>query len=88
MTGRPIMIMAGESSPEAAEAKRIRKRIEALKRRLHRGDIEGFNVSMPSTNRSGARMINDSKSLISSITAFVKTQVKVSDEENPWVKRD
>ncbi len=85
----PIMVVAGKSSEEADEAERIGKRIQSFKKRLGRGVAEGFDLAMPNNKLSGAALINEQSSgVIPVITNFVKSQVTISDDENPWIERD
>ncbi len=84
----PIMIVAGKTSDEAAEAERMGKRIESIKKRIGRGEATGFDFKMFDTNLGGARLVNDVSTVIPSIVSFVNSEVKISDEENPWVERD
>lgn len=84
----PMMIVAGESSPEASEAHRLAKRVEAVKRRIGRGEASGFNLLMVDTPLSGPSLVNDVSAVIPSIAKFVKSQVVISEDENPWIKRE
>ena len=84
----PIMIVAGESSPEASEAERVAKRVESLKKRMGRGVASGFELLMVDTPLSGASLVNDVSKVIPAIAKFVKSNVVISEGENPWVKRD
>ena len=84
----PIMIVAGTDSPEAAEARRVAKRIESIKKRMGRGEASGFQLKMLDTGLSGPSLVNDYASVVPSITKFVKSEVEISDEVNPWIQRD
>ncbi len=84
----PMMIVAGASSPEADEAQRIAKRVEAMKKRVGFGEAQGFELMMPKTKLSGPALINETANVIPAITDFVKSQVKIGEEENPWIERD
>jgi pimeloyl-ACP methyl ester carboxylesterase len=83
----PIMILAGASSPEAPEAERIGKRVEAMKKRMNRGDALGFEMAQPKTKLSGAGFINNTPGVIKAITEFVTSNVVINEEENPWILR-
>lgn len=84
----PMMIVAGSESPEAAEANRIGKRVEGIKKRLGRGEASGFQLSLAETALSGPSFVSDVGSVIPSIVKFVTTEVVVSETSNPWVKRE
>lgn len=84
----PMMIVAGSASPEAEEANRIAKRVEAIKKRIGRGEASGFELKLFDTTLSGPALVNDVASVVPAITNFVKTEVKISADENPWVERD
>ena len=84
----PIMILAGGNSPEAAEARRIGKRIESMKKRMGRGEATGFSLKIPGTNLSGPSLVNDVSPVIPAIVKFIQSEVKISEDENPWVDRD
>lgn len=84
----PMMIVAGESSPEAAEAQRVGKRVEAVKKRMGRGEASGFELLMVDTPLSGPSLVNDVSVVTPAIVKFVKSNVVISNDENPWIKRD
>lgn len=83
----PLMIVAGEGSPEAVEAARIAKRVEAIKTRIGRGTLTGFQSLMPETKLSGARLINGASAVIPAIIDFVQSQVESGEGQNAWVAR-
>ncbi len=84
----PMMIVAGKSSPEAAEAERVAKRVESAKKRIGKGVASGFELLMVDTPLSGPSLVNDVSGVIPAIAKFVKANVVISDDENPWIKRD
>ena len=83
----PIMVVAGVSSPEASEAKRLAKRLEGMKRRIGKGTASGFELKMIDTALSGPALVKELSSVISGITQFVTSQVVISEDENPWIAR-
>ena len=83
----PIMIVAGDDSPDASEAERIAKRIESKKRAMGHGEVSGFELVMPKTTLSGAALVNESSAVIPKITEFITTNVKSGDEGYPWIDR-
>ena len=83
----PIMIVAGAGSEEASTAQQIGKRIEAMKRRAGRGETTGFQLDLPSTNLSGQALVNDLKPIIPSIISFIRANVPVGANQNPWIER-
>lgn len=84
----PIMIVAGEESAEAAEAKRIGKQIEAVKKRISRGEAPGFALKLVPTSLSGAGLVAQGPGVTPSIAAFITANVPVSDTVNPWIERE
>ena len=88
LLGLPIMIVAGNDSPEASEAKRVAKRIEAKKRVMGRGETTGFELVMPKTKLSGAALVNESSTVIPKIADFITTHVDSGDQGHPWVERN
>lgn len=83
----PIMIVAGETSPEAKEAERLGKRISSIKKRIGAGEMRGFEQAMPKTKLSGAALVAQASGVIASIVNFVNTEVSASEDDNPWVQR-
>ncbi|TWU35304.1 Alpha/beta hydrolase family protein [Novipirellula aureliae] len=84
----PIMVAVGKTSSEATEATRIAKRIEGLKRRLGQGEARGFKEEVIDTNLSGPALVNETDELIPAVVSFIKENVKISDSENPWIRRN
>jgi len=84
----PIMIVAGATSPEASEARRLGKRVEGIKKRIGRGEASGFELKLIPTNLSGPSLINEVSPTIPAIVNFVKNNVDIADRNNEWVKRD
>ena len=84
----PMMIIAGSNSPEASEAKRVGKRVEAIKKRMGGGTASGFELKLVDTTLSGPALVNEVSSVIPAITGFVTSNVPISEEVNPWIDRD
>ena len=84
----PIMVVSGDASPNAEDAERIAKRIEASKKKLQRGAaVKGFEFKRYDTALVNASLVKDIPAVIPAITKFIETEVKVSDTRNPWVRR-
>ena len=83
----PIMLVGGETSPEAEETQRIYKRIEIVKKKLSRGVAQGLELKTVKSSLSGHALVNQSPDVIPAIVKFVTENVTVSEEENPWVER-
>ncbi len=83
----PIMIVVGDSSAEAPEATRIVKRIEVFKKKVGQGNVTGLKEDVIKTSLSGPSLVNESEKVIPAIVEFVKNNVSISKEENPWVQR-
>jgi pimeloyl-ACP methyl ester carboxylesterase len=84
----PIMMVVGAKSPEASEAERIAKRIESIKKRQGRGTLSGFDLQMPNTGLSGPSLVTKVSGVVPAITKFITSEVKISDDENPWIERN
>lgn len=83
----PIMIVAGGNGPDAAEAKRLAKKLEGQKRRIGQGEASGFESKLMRTNLSGPSLVNGAP-VIPGIVSFIKDNVDASSEANRWIKRD
>lgn len=84
----PILIVGGTTNPEAKETRRIAKRIKGTKTRAGGGTAPGFQLEMIETSLTGAALVNEASEVIPAIVDFVKEEVRISDDENPWVLRD
>lgn len=82
----PMMIVAGEAT--AAEANRIGKRVKAVKTRMGKGTPSGFDMKLVSTKLTGPSLVNDVSGVIPAIRDFIKKNVVISNDENPWIERD
>lgn len=83
----PIMLVGGETSPEAEETQRIYNRVEIIKKKLSRGEAQGLELETVKSSLSGHALVNQAANVIPAIVKFVTDSVKVSEEENPWVER-
>jgi alpha-beta hydrolase superfamily lysophospholipase len=83
----PMMVVAGKGSSEATEARTIAKRLEGVKKKMGRGTPRGFELQMPNTKLSGARLVNEVSDVVKSIIEFIRNEVKISEEDNPWIDR-
>ncbi|WP_231603396.1 alpha/beta hydrolase [Neorhodopirellula pilleata] len=83
----PTLILAGKASPQGREAEKIGSRLETVKKKLNRGVATGYELFLPSTNLSGAALINDEPTAIPKIVTFLKENVDVSDSANEWIDR-
>jgi len=83
----PMMLVAGKRSKDAKETDRIAKRVHGMKKRIGRGTMAGFELLMPDTKLSGPALVNEVSTVIPAIVDFITSEVKVTEEENPWVDR-
>jgi len=83
----PIMLVAGDQSPEADETMRVFKRLEIIKKKMTRGEATGLELNMAKTSLSGHALVNEQASVVPGIVKFITENVKVSDNKNPWVER-
>lgn len=84
----PIMIVAGADSSDASEAQRLGKQVENVKKRVSRGEAQGFKLAMVPTSLSGPSLVGGAREVIPMVVSFVTSHVKISDEQNPWVERE
>jgi pimeloyl-ACP methyl ester carboxylesterase len=85
----PMMIIAGAESEDADEAKRLGKQVESTKKRISRGGAtQGFALELTPTSLRGPQLVAQTPTVIPQIVKFIAANIKVSDEENPWVKRE
>jgi len=83
----PMMLVAGKRSNDAKETDRIARRVQGMKKRIGRGTTAGFKLLMPDTKLSGPALVNEVSTVIPAIVDFITSEVKVTEEENPWVER-
>lgn len=83
----PMMLIAGKRSNDAKDTQRIARRVQGLKKRIGRGTTAGFELYMPDTKLGGSTLVNEVSDVIPQIIEFITAEVKVSEEENPWVER-
>lgn len=83
-----ILIVGGQNNPEAKETRRIAKRIESAKLRASGGRTTGFQLEMIDTALTGSALVNEASEVIPAIVNFIRSEVRISAEENPWIKRD
>ncbi|WP_242632108.1 alpha/beta hydrolase [Rubripirellula amarantea] len=83
----PIMIVAGQTSPEAKDAERIGRRIEGAKKRAGGGTVSGFESLMIDTSLTGPSLVSNEPKVIPAIVDFITKSVPINDEENPWIER-
>ncbi|QDT12451.1 alpha/beta hydrolase [Stieleria marina] len=86
----PMMLVAGQGSPEESEAERVYKRVEAVRKRIHRGDVEGLNLHLSKASFSGPQLVAKTPDVLPAVVQFVKKNVVISEDEeiNPWVNRE
>ena len=81
----PWLIMAGEASPEAAEAEKIHRQLERIRRaNPASGPVQLALLPSPASN---VRLIRDAKEAIPMIVDFIKTNVIDAQDQFPWVSR-
>ena len=83
----PTLIVAGKASPQGREASKLGSRLEGIKKRLNKGKVTGYELLLANTNLSGPALINEDSTVIPKIVSFLKANVNISDDENPWVDR-
>lgn len=84
----PILVVVGNGSSEQADAERIYKRIEAVKKKMSGSkkapDLLLLKVKEP---LGGSDLVTRSPRVIPAIVKFVNTEVKIGDLDNPWIER-
>lgn len=84
----PILIIGSEQSRDASATRQMSKRIETMKRKFGRGEVERFENVMAPTKLVGANLINGYGKVCPTVAKFIEREVKVTDEVNPWVARE
>ena len=86
----PLMLVAGQGSSEESEAERVYKRVEAIRKRVNRGDVEGLKLHISKASFSGPQLVAKTPDVIPAIVKFVKTNVVIDEDQdlNPWVSRE
>ncbi|MEO1524854.1 MAG: alpha/beta hydrolase [Planctomycetota bacterium] len=85
----PTMVIYGKGSSEENDGERIHKRIGVNKRKLAGGlDPEGLELLAVAEPLGGPDLIKRSKKVIPEVVKFITEEVKISDIDNPWIKRD
>ena len=89
VAGLPTMVIYGKGSTEENDSVRIHKRIGVNKRKLAGGrDPEGLELLSVREPLGGPDLIKRSKSVIPEVVKFVTEEVKITDVDNPWIKRE
>ncbi len=83
----PVMVIAGAESEDAAEASRISKQLESMKKRVSRGESSNFEQKMVATSLSGPALVASGPGVMPAIATFVTESVTITDEVNPWIER-
>lgn len=84
----PSLIVAGSEGDAGAEAMRIHKRLEAIKRRARRGDPADLQLELVPTSLNGPQLIQQVPGATEAIVKFINEQVIAKSDQFPWVKRD
>ncbi len=84
----PTLIIAGSSSPQGSDARKMASRLEARKKRFGRGEVDGLTSLFPKTGLSHDALVNEVETVIPEIVKFITTEVKGGDRKNPWVERN
>ncbi|NNE00004.1 MAG: alpha/beta hydrolase [Pirellulaceae bacterium] len=84
----PIMLVSGKGTPEDSEAIRIHKRIEVYKKKMTRGAVTGLELKQSRASLSGPLLVKNAPDVIPAVVKFVKENVIISDDENPWINRE
>lgn len=85
----PTMFVIGQGSKEESDSERIYKRVSALKRKMS-GQKDAPNLKKLSVREplGGPNLVNESKTVIPEIIKFITEEVKITDNDNPWIERE
>jgi hypothetical protein len=50
--------------------------------------MTGFELRMIDTALTGPALVNEASDVIPTIVNFIQSEVRISAEENPWIKRE
>jgi len=84
----PFMIVVGGSSRQATDAERFFKKLENIKKRVSRGEVNDLQYTVLPTSLEGHSLINDVPGVIDKVKTFVLTQVVANAGRIPWVQRE
>ncbi len=86
----PMMLVAGQDSAEEQEAERIYKRVESIRKRISRGEVEGLQLHISKASFSGPQLVAKTSDVIPAIVEFVTKNIIIDEDRelNPWVKRE
>ncbi|SMP72662.1 hypothetical protein SAMN06265222_115119 [Neorhodopirellula lusitana] len=83
----PTLLIAGKASSQGREAEQLGSRLETVKKKQNRGKALGYELVLAQTSLSDAALVNDEATVIPKIVSFLKANVSVSKDENPWIDR-
>lgn len=83
----PFLIVAGQTSPQFADADRISKRLGIRKKKATGGTAVGLQVETVNTSLSGPALLNDAPGVTEKVVTFIKTQLVDRSAKIPWVER-
>jgi pimeloyl-ACP methyl ester carboxylesterase len=81
----PWLILAGESSSQAAEAEKMHKQLDRLRKA---GSAVGpASLVLVKSQAENVRLVRETRDTIPKIVDFVKVQVVEQQDKFPWIKR-
>jgi dienelactone hydrolase len=84
----PILVVYGEGSREQSDAERVVRRLEVAKKKLSGGrSPEGLEVLTVPQSLGGPALVTGSRQVIPAVVKFIVTNVKVGENDNPWIER-
>ena len=83
----PLMVAAGTRGSQKDAAETMIRRIEVLKKRMHRGDVKDFTKLELPTPLSGPRLIKEAPPVVPKIVEFVTESLGQPSPRNAWVMR-
>lgn len=83
----PFLIVAGQTSPQFADADRLSKRLGIRKKKATGGTAVGLQVETVNTSLSGPALLNDAPGVTEKVVTFIKTQLVDRSAKIPWIER-
>lgn len=83
----PFQIIVGSTSRQASDTQRYHKKLEGLKKRLARGEVNDLQYEVLNTSLDGPSLINDVPKVIDKVKAFIETTMIANAGRIPWVPR-
>jgi len=83
----PFQIIVGASSRQASDTQRFHKKLEGLKKRMSRGEVDDLQYEVLNTSLDGPSLINDVPGVIEKVKTFIDTTMIANAGRIAWFAR-